>query len=221
MSRLRRESAPWWETAACCSPTTTASDICDAVLSSARGRGSMSMVAHASCLHSMIMRRIGRLDEADAVAAAATRREPPAGWIHTATFLQARGGLRVAQGRHAEALDDLLTAGEAWRALGIGNPAEQLALARQAGTPATLGAALRVHAAAAEAGQSGPPTAGESLAEAVGRRRRPGGRPNRRGRCRAGSPRAGLPRSRPAIGSRCRDVRRRRRTGRWRAAAGR
>jgi len=210
----------------------TASDICDAVLAAARGRGSMSMVAHASCLHSMIMRRIGRLDEAaadaalaldfklatspplavawaaglciealtrlgrldeaDAVAAAAASREPPAGWIHTATFLQARGGLRVAQDRHAEALDDLLAAGETWRTLGIDNPApaswrtaaaaaqaalgrpqeaaalaaEQFALARKAGTPATLGAALRAHAAT-EAGHDGRSPAGESLAEAV------------------------------------------------------
>jgi len=121
------------------------------------------MVAHASCLHSMIMRRLGRLDdaaadaalaldfklatspplavawaaglciepltrlgrlaEADAVAAAAAGREPPPGWIHTATFLQARGALRVAQGRHAEALDDLLAAGASWHELGIDNPA--------------------------------------------------------------------------------------------------
>src|SRR6266576_1397813 len=210
----------------------TASDICDAVLSAARGRGSMSMVAHASCLHSMIMRRLGRLDdaaadaalaldfklatspplavawaaalsvealtrlgrldEADAVAAAAAGREPPPGWIHTLGFQQARGALRVAQGRHAEALDDLLAAGEGWRALGIENPsvaslrtaaaaahaalghpreaavlaAEQLALARKVGTPATLGAALRAHAAA-EAGHAGQSVAGESLAEAV------------------------------------------------------
>ena len=220
----------------------TASDICDAVLSAARGRGSMSMVAHASCLRSMIMRRLGqlddaaadgklaldfklatspplavawaaafcidaltrlgRLDEADAVAAAAADREPPAGWIHTATFLQARGALRVAQRRPAEALDDLLAAGEGWRALGIDNPAiaswrtaaaaahaalghpqeaaalaaEQLALARKVGTPATLGAALRAHAAAADAGHPGhgrsgrsvQSVAGKSLAEAVG-----------------------------------------------------
>ena len=208
----------------------TASDICDAVLSAARGRGSMSMVAHASCLHSMIMRRLGRLDdaaddaalaldfklatspplavawaatlciealtrlgrldEADAVAGAAAGREPPPGWIHTLGFQQARGALRVAQGRHAEALDHLLAAGEGWRALGIENPAvaswrtaaatahaamgrpqeaavlaaEQLALARKVGTPATLGAALRAYTAAAEAGQ---PPAGESLTEAV------------------------------------------------------
>src|SRR5690349_14765478 len=38
--------------------------VCDAVLADARRRGSMSMVAHASCLHSMIMRRLGRLEEA-------------------------------------------------------------------------------------------------------------------------------------------------------------
>jgi DNA-binding NarL/FixJ family response regulator len=217
----------------------TASDICDAVLSAARARGSMSMVAHASCLHSMIMRwigrlddaaadaalaldfklatspplavawaaglciepltRLGRLDDGDAVAATATGREPPPGWIHTATFLQARGALRVAQGRHAEALDDLLAAGASWHELGIDNPAaaswrtaasaahaalghpqeaaevaaEQLTLARQVGTPATLGAALRAHGAAAAAGHSGhaggfgQSVAGESLAEAV------------------------------------------------------
>ena len=211
----------------------TASDICDAVLSAARGRGSMSMVAHASCLHSMIMRRLGRLDdaaadaalaldfklatspplavawaaalsvdaltrlgrldEAAAVAVAAADRKPPPGWIHTLGFQQARGALRVAQGRHAEALDDLLAAGEGWRALGIENPsvaswrttaaaahaalgrpqeaavlaAEQLSLARKVGTPATLGAALRAHAAAAEAGHAGQSPAGESLAEAV------------------------------------------------------
>jgi DNA-binding CsgD family transcriptional regulator len=211
----------------------TAGDICEAVLSAARGRGSMSMVAHASCLRSMIMRRLGRFDdaaadaslaldfklatspplavawaaglciepltrlgrlgEADAIAAAAADREPPPGWIHTLTFLQARGALRVAQRRHTEALDDLLVAGTGWRALGIDNPAaaswrtaaaaahtalghqqeaaelaaEQLTLARQVGTPVTLGTALRAHAAAANAGHSGPCLAGESLAEAV------------------------------------------------------
>ena len=195
----------------------TASDICDAVLSAARGRGSMSMVAHASCLRSMIMRRIGRfddaaadaalaldfklatspplavawagalcidaltclgrLDEADAVAEVTAGREPPAGWIHTLGFLQARGALRVAQRRYAEALDDLLAAGAGWHALGVDNPAaaswrtaaaaahtalghpreaavlaaEQLALARKVGTPATLGIALRAYASAAGA----------------------------------------------------------------------
>jgi ATP/maltotriose-dependent transcriptional regulator MalT len=42
--------------------------ICDSVLSDARRRGSMSMVAHASCLRSMTMRRLGRLEEAAADA---------------------------------------------------------------------------------------------------------------------------------------------------------
>ena len=191
--------------------------ICDTVLADARRRGSMSMVAHASCLHSMIMRRLGRLeeaadaarlaldfklatspplavawaaalgvdaltrlgrlDEADAMAAVAAGREPPEGWIHTLTFRQARGALRVAQHRPDEALADLLAAGEGWQALGVTNPAvaswrtaavaayralgqheeaaalagEQLALARKAGSPVTLGIALRVHGDLAEA----------------------------------------------------------------------
>jgi len=191
--------------------------ICDTVLADARRRGSMSMVAHASCLHSMISRRLGRLeeaadaarlaldfklatspplavawaaalglealtrlgrlDEADAMAAVAAEREPPEGWIHTLTFRQARGALRVAQHRPDEALADLLAAGEGWQALGVTNPAvaswrtaavaayralgqhdeaaalaaEQLALARKAGRPLTLGIALRVHGDLAEA----------------------------------------------------------------------
>src|SRR5690242_16586504 len=128
--------------------------ICDTVLADARRRGSMSMVAHASCLHSMIMRRLGRLeeaadaarlaldfklatspplavawaaalgvdaltrlgrlDEADAMAGLAAGREPPEGWIHTVSFRQARGALRVAQHRPDEALADLLAAGQGW-----------------------------------------------------------------------------------------------------------
>jgi DNA-binding CsgD family transcriptional regulator len=46
----------------------TAERICATALTDARRRGSMSMVAHASCLHSMIMRRLGRLEEAAADA---------------------------------------------------------------------------------------------------------------------------------------------------------
>jgi len=191
--------------------------ICDTVLADARRRGSMSMVAHASCLHSMISRRLGRLeeaadaarlaldfklatspplavawaaalgvealtrlgrlDEADAMADVAAGREPPEGWIHMASFRQARGALRVAQHRPDEALADLLAAGEGWQTLGVTNPAvaswrtaavaayralgqhdeagalaaEQLALARKAGRPLTLGIALRVHGDLAEA----------------------------------------------------------------------
>jgi DNA-binding NarL/FixJ family response regulator len=190
---------------------------CDTVLADARRRGSMSMVAHASCLHSMIMRRLGRLeeaadaarlaldfklvtspplavawaaalgvealtrlgrlDEAGAMAGVAAGREPPEGWTQTLTFRQARGALRVAQHRPDEALADLFAAGEGWQALGVTNPAvaswrtaavaayralgqhdeaaalaaEQLALARKAGRPLTLGIALRVHGDLAEA----------------------------------------------------------------------
>jgi DNA-binding NarL/FixJ family response regulator len=189
--------------------------ICDTVLADARRRGSMSMVAHASCLHSMIMRRrgrleeaadaarlaldfklatspplavawaaglcidpltcLGRLDEADAVAASVG--EPPEGWIHMLVFRQARGALRVAQHRPAEALDDLYAAGAGWQALAVTNPAvaawrtaasaahralgqddaadalaaEQLALARKGGSEITLGIALRAHGDLAEA----------------------------------------------------------------------
>lgn len=205
-----------------------ARSICDGVLSSARSRGSASMVAHVSCLRSMIMHRLGQLDEAAAdarlaldfklatspplavawaaapcigaltclgrlaeaetLAAAAAERKPPPGWIHTLLFLQARGALRVAQQRPAEALDDLVAAGQGWRGLDMTNPviaswrtaaaaahaalghsaeaaslaSEQLALARRAGAAATLGAALRCHAATAAR-----PDAGPSLAEAV------------------------------------------------------
>src|SRR5215468_7318231 len=141
----------------------TARGICDAVLAGARARGSLSMVAHTSCLRSMIMRRLGqledavadsklaldfrlaaspplaiawaaafcvdsltclgRLDEAEAVVTAVAEHEPPAGWLHTLVFLQARGALRLAQQRPAEALDDLTAAGHGWHALTVVNPA--------------------------------------------------------------------------------------------------
>ena len=192
----------------------TAERICHTALTDARRRGSMSMVAHASCLHSMIMRRLGRLEEAaadarlaldfklatsppvavawaaafcvdaltclgrleeaEAVAEVTAGRKPPEGWLHTLLFRQARGALRVAMHRPADALEDLLTAAAGWQALGAENPAvaswrtaavaahhalgqhdeaaalaaEQLELARKGGTPITLGIALRVHGAA-------------------------------------------------------------------------
>src|SRR5262249_9119085 len=44
----------------------TARGICGTVLASARARGSLSMVAHTSCLRSMIMRRLGQLEDAAA-----------------------------------------------------------------------------------------------------------------------------------------------------------
>jgi DNA-binding CsgD family transcriptional regulator len=204
----------------------TARGICDTVLAAARRRGSMSMVAHASCLRSMIMRRLGqleeaaadgrlaldfklatspplavawaaafcvdaltclgRLEDAEAVAEVTAAREPPEGWIHTLMFRQARGALRVAQHRPADALEDLLAAAAGWQSLGAANPAvaswrtaavaayralgrhdeaaalaaEQLALARKGGAPVTLGVALRVHGVSSVRPQ-------ESLAEAV------------------------------------------------------
>jgi DNA-binding NarL/FixJ family response regulator len=178
------------------------------------------MVAHASCLRSMIMRRLGRLeeaaadarlaldfklatspplavawaagfgvdaltclgrlDEADAMARSAAGREPPDGWIHAVMFRQARGALRVAQHRPAEALEDLLAAAGGWRGLGVTNPAvaswrtaavaahralgqpdeaaalarEQLALARAGTGPITLGVALRASAMAQDPAQA-------------------------------------------------------------------
>jgi DNA-binding CsgD family transcriptional regulator len=184
----------------------------DAVLAAAAARGSMNMTATVRCLRSMILRRLGRLQEAAddgragldyklktapplAVAWAAafliealTRigryaeaeevvtltedRRPPDGWIHTVMFTQARGTLRVAAQRQEEGLADLRTAAEGWHALGVSSPAgatwripavvactalgrqeeaaqlaaEQLDLARAAGTPATLGVSLRIAA---------------------------------------------------------------------------
>jgi hypothetical protein len=183
----------------------TASQICD--------QGSMSMVAHASCLRSVINRRLGKLEDAAAAcwpwtsssrprrrwrspglppsalrpspAWAVSRRQTPwlpppraanrrAAGCTRSLFWQARGALRVAQRRPAEALDDLTAAGAGWRDLGIDHPAiaswrtaahtaaghpgqaaalagEQLALARKTGTAVTLGSALRAYAAAVPA----------------------------------------------------------------------
>jgi DNA-binding CsgD family transcriptional regulator len=201
---------------------------CDAVIDAAQLRGSMSAVAHASCVRSIIAHRCGQLDdaindgrlalefklktsppaavvwaaafcieafteqgnleEADAIAEEACAREPPEDWVHTVTFLQARGALRAAQGRFEEALDDLQTAGTGMRGLGIEHPgaaiwrahaalahlaigqpdqaarlaAEQLDLARRVGTDRLLGIALRISAATA-----GDERAESSLTEAV------------------------------------------------------
>ena len=205
----------------------TAGRICGTMLHAARQRGSMSMVAHTSCSRSMLMGRLGhleeaaddarlaldfklatspplavawaaalsiealtslgRLAEADAIAASTAARSPPGGWIHTAIFRQARGRLRAAQQRYGEALDDLAAAGAEWAGLGVQNPSmaswrneaatvqaacgdlaaaaalagEQLALARKVGTPRAVGRALRTHAAVIR------DRAGEQLAEAV------------------------------------------------------
>ena len=113
---------------------------------------------------------LGQLEEADEVEEMTAARRPPAGWLPTIMFAQARGLLRVAQHRYQEALDDALGVKEDWCALGVANPsvawwrtpavqafsalgrrdeaaalaAEQLELARQAGTPMMLGTALGV-----------------------------------------------------------------------------
>ena len=106
------------------------------------------------------------------------RRKGAAGGLDPyAPFRQVRGALRVAQHRPDEALADLLAVGEGWQVLGVTNPAvaswrtaavaayralgqpdeaaalagEQLALARKAGRPLTLGIALRVHGDLVEA----------------------------------------------------------------------
>jgi len=120
--------------------------------------------------------RLGRLDEAEALAAAVAARQPMDGWIHTNLFREARAELRVAQQRYPEALDDLRAAADGWRAVRYVNPAvaawrstavaahlamgnrdeaatlasEQLALARTVGTPLALGSALRAYASVGE-----------------------------------------------------------------------
>jgi DNA-binding CsgD family transcriptional regulator len=198
----------------------------DAVLAAAAARGSMNLTATVRCLRSMILRRLGRLQEAaddgragldyklktapplavawaaafliealtkigryaeaEDVVTAAEDRRPPDGWIHTVMFTQARGALRVATQRPEEGLADLRTAAEGWRALGVSSPAgatwripavvactalghqeeaarlaaEQLDLARAAGTPATLGVSLRIAARFA-------PDPEQTLAEAI------------------------------------------------------
>jgi DNA-binding CsgD family transcriptional regulator len=198
----------------------------DAMIASAGARGSMNLTATARCLRSMILRRLGRLQEAaedgragldyklktapplavawaaafliealtkigryaeaEDVVTVAEARRPPDGWIHTVMFTQARGALRVAAQRQEEGLADLRTAAEGWRSLGVSSPAgatwripavvaytalgrqeeaaqlaaEQLDLARAAGTPATLGVSLRIAAPFA-------PDPEHTLAEAI------------------------------------------------------
>jgi DNA-binding CsgD family transcriptional regulator len=56
------------------------------------------------------------------MAQAVAARKPPEGWIHTVMFRQARGALRAAQHRPAEALEDLLAAADGWQALGVTSP---------------------------------------------------------------------------------------------------
>ena len=129
--------------------------------------------AAAFCIEALI--ELGRLDEADVIAAEAVARRPPPGYVTTVTFLHALGALRCAQGRFGEALAVLLEVADACSALGFEHPtgaywripaatarsalgetdeasrltAEQLALARRAGTPRAVGAALRACASTA------------------------------------------------------------------------
>ena len=214
----------------------TAGRVCEAVLHAARERGSMSMVAHLSCLRSIIARRqgqledaaadarlaldfklatspplavawaaglsidaltcLGRLGEADEIAAVTQQREPADGWIHTTVFRQARGGLRAAQHRFDDALADLAAAARGWAALGVTNPAvaswrsgavtahaamgdmaqaaalacEQLELARQVGTPRAVGTALVAYAAAVPGQALASLTGAAGLLETAGAR---------------------------------------------------
>ena len=143
-------------------------------------------VAWAAAFLIEALTKIGRYAEAEDVVTAAKDRRPPDGWIHTVMFTQARGALRVATQRPEEGLADLRTAAEGWRALGVSSPAgatwripavvactalgrqeeaaklaaEQLDLARAAGTPATLGVSLRIAARFA-------PDPEQALAEAI------------------------------------------------------
>jgi DNA-binding CsgD family transcriptional regulator len=103
--------------------------ICDTVLADARRRGSMSMVAHASCLHSMIMRHLGRLEEAADAARLALDFK-----LATSPPLAVAWAAALGQDDAADAL-----------------AAEQLALARKGGAEITLGIALRAHGDLAEA----------------------------------------------------------------------
>jgi DNA-binding NarL/FixJ family response regulator len=105
---------------------------------------------------------LDELEDADAqLARAGMLGDPPPGALPGPLFLQARGRLRLAQRRSAEARDDLLAAGVRWEELGISHPGfatwrvdladagdaglaeEHLALAERLGLPGPKGAALR------------------------------------------------------------------------------
>lgn len=112
----------------------------------------------------------GDLDRAEEALSRASPPEEPPPRIGFALLLESRGRLRGAQGRHADAAADLLEAGRRWQELGVQSPvptgwrgdaatalhrlgreeealalaSEQLALARAAEEPRTLGGSLRV-----------------------------------------------------------------------------
>jgi DNA-binding NarL/FixJ family response regulator len=112
---------------------------------------------------------LDELDEADIVLGRADQLgDPPPGALASPHLLQARGRLRLAQGRHADARADLLQAGARWAELGISHPglatwradlaeagdprlaAEHLALADRLGVPGPRGAGLRALARAGD-----------------------------------------------------------------------
>lgn len=133
-------------------------------------------VAWMGAIYLEALTRLGRLDEAEDLAATVAARQPVDGWMHTNMFREARAELHLARQRYPEALDDLRAAADGWRAIRVDNPAiatwrttavsallaighheeaaelarEQLALARATGTSLALGTALRAYAAVAE-----------------------------------------------------------------------
>jgi len=125
--------------------------------------------AAGTCMEGLI--ELGRLEEADEIAAAALATRPPADYYHTLHLMQMLGRLRLAQGRAAESVEALQAAGReltrlygfmllgtTWRAdaamaheaLGHDREAaalatENLRLARAAGDPYSLAIALRTY----------------------------------------------------------------------------
>ena len=89
----------------------------------------------------------------------------------------------MAQGRHAEALDDLLAAGEGWRALGIDNPAAASWRTAAAAAHAALGRPQEAAVLAARAARAGP----QGRHPGHARRRAPGARRGSRREARGAS----------------------------------
>jgi DNA-binding CsgD family transcriptional regulator len=188
----------------------TARALCESIAATARPRGWLNTLAHASFPRSMVALRSGAAREAEADArfafdfklasnsppaalmwvvfplvdalverdapdaaedalTAAGLPEPLPGELGSPLMLEARARLRSAQGRYAQARDDLLEAAERWDALGVRHPGiaawradaatalaaigdtaeserlarEHLTLAEPIGTPGPLGAGLR------------------------------------------------------------------------------
>jgi DNA-binding NarL/FixJ family response regulator len=120
-----------------------------------------------------------RPDDAEAAVAASGIIEAPAHALTAPLFLQSRARLRLAQGRAAEALSDLLEAGRRWTELDVQHPGtanwragavraylavdrpaeatrlagEHLAQARRTGAPGALAGALRAMALVASGAQ--------------------------------------------------------------------